>query len=74
MGEHQAWGAQRECEPAVSRLGSSSLAGGKTQEFALTPPEKMGKTDGANPSVTSLDIWVCNVPFLAIPVFGLLGL
>ena len=24
---------------------------------------KMAKTDGANPSVASLDIWVCNIPF-----------
>ena len=36
--------------------GLSSLVGGKARESALTASEKKAKTDGANPSVASLDI------------------
>ena len=60
--QRQTSGARRESEPAVSRLGSSSL-NGKTQESALSAPEYLIKSDGTNPLVASLDIWVGNVPF-----------
>ena len=59
--EHQAARARCECEPAVSCVGSSSYVGGKTQESALTAPEKWQKNDGVNLSEAALGRWVGNV-------------
>ena len=73
--EHQASGARCEVEPAVSRLGSSSIAGGNSLEAALTwPPEKETKTDVAYSSEAALGIWVCNVPRLGTSILGTWGL
>ena len=61
-GKHQASGARYESESAVSRLGSSTLAGGSSKEASLTAPEKKSNIGGANPSVASLGIRACHVP------------
>ena len=43
--------------------GPFCLLRGKMQGFALPSSKQWSNADGANPSVVSLGIWVCNVPF-----------
>ena len=54
--EHQASGARRKSEPVVSRLGPFFTRWRKSARIRSNCARKMAKTEGANPSVASLDI------------------
>ena len=54
--EHQASGTRHESEPVVSRLGSFFARWRKSARIRSNGARKKAKTDGADPSVASLDI------------------
>ena len=68
--EHQASGARRESEPAVSRFGVSLLLGGKSQRIRSNCARVMMKMRRCQPSVVSLDIFLCNVTNINPRLFG----
>ena len=71
--EHQASGARRVSKPAVSRLGSSSLVGGKTRESTITAPES-GKNRRCQLVGSLVGHLGLQFPLLETPVRGSLGL
>ena len=71
--KHQASRARRVSKPVVSRLGSSSLVGGKTRESAITAPEH-GKNRRCQPVGSLVGHLGLQCRLLGTPTLGSLGL